>query len=312
MAELSVLTLVYAPDLTLCMELADSLQRFLPEGTNAELIVPVEDVGKFEQLGAGQVRPECAALPPWFTIVPRISALTRRMSAFSPIPRIVAINRHRPVPPIRGWILQQILKLAAVAESTSDIVVVIDSDVELVRPITADTFRDGADVVLYRKVDAVTSELPHHVLWHQTARRVLGLPVGAPPYHDYISSFMAWDTGVVRSMLTHIEDLHHRPWQDVISGEVHFSEWTLYGVFVDEVLGRRNSQQLHRSSPLCLEWWGTTPLTPQAVPGFTAGLGADDVAVMISAKSGTSMEVRKQVRELIRSGRDAHHGVPGS
>ena len=45
---------------------------------------------------------------------------------------------------MRGWILQQVLKLAAVAASEDDVVLLVNSDVEFLRPFTVETFvRDG-------------------------------------------------------------------------------------------------------------------------------------------------------------------------
>jgi hypothetical protein len=63
----------------------------------------------------------------------------------------ITMNLGRPFPPVRGWILQQVIKLAAVAASGDDAVLVVDSDVEFVRPFTAEMFvRDGR-VRFFRK-----------------------------------------------------------------------------------------------------------------------------------------------------------------
>jgi hypothetical protein len=41
----------------------------------------------------------------------------------------------------------------------------------------------------------------------------------------------------VRALRAHIERTNQRGWIDVLGSQLHFSEFILYGVFVDEVLG---------------------------------------------------------------------------
>jgi hypothetical protein len=72
------------------------------------------------------------------------------------------INLGRPFPPVRGWIVQQVINLAAVAAS-EDVVLVADFDVELVRPFTVEMFiRDGV-VGFCRKPQFITEQLPRHM-----------------------------------------------------------------------------------------------------------------------------------------------------
>jgi hypothetical protein len=202
------------------------------------------------------------------------------------------VNLRRPFPPVRGWILQQVLKLAAAAAAEDDVVLLVDSDVQFMRPFTVETFvRDGV-VRFYRKPNAIDEQLPRHVIWHQTARALLGLPPAQPPYTDYISSLMAWDPAIVRRMLARVTDVAGRSWTTAIAGQLHFSEWTLYGVFVDDVLGAPATSFASDDS-LCLAHWGTTPLNPDTAAEFLSGLRATDVAAMISAKSGTPLAVRR-------------------
>jgi hypothetical protein len=103
------------------------------------------------------------------------------------------VNLRRPFPSVRSWILQQVLKLAAAAASEDDVVLLVDSDIEFVRPFTPETFiRDGV-VLFYRKPNGINERLPRHVIWQRAVRTLLGLPPAEPPYADYISSLLAWD-----------------------------------------------------------------------------------------------------------------------
>ena len=86
------------------------------------------------------------------------------------------VDPRRPYPPIRGWVMQQIVKFGAAAELGVDLLVLADSDVVLVRPVTIDTFRNDGRVRFYRSEGAVDERLPRHLLWHEVARKLLGLP----------------------------------------------------------------------------------------------------------------------------------------
>lgn len=298
---LAIVTPTYSVDYDVFTRLRSSVERFAPAGAVHYLIVPQEDVPLFapfsgpncvvwsaRELLAGSIR-----LTPW------LSQLSDRLPRIPASARVVAIEPKHPIPPIRGWILQQVLKLAAADRLSTATVLVADSDVELIRPLDPTVFQNEGHTVLYRRDDAVTQAMPDHVRWHRSARALLGLPAVEPPYHDYISAFIALDTDVVRRLRAHVEQRHGKSWQQVIARQLNFSEWTLYGVFADEVLGWGRQPERHRDSSLCLEYWGTLPMQHTEVPTFVGQRRPDDVAMMISAKSRTAMPVRRSASELL-------------
>jgi hypothetical protein len=91
-----------------------------------------------------------------------------------------------------------------------------------------------------------------------------------------------------------VERAAGRPWLDAIGSQLHVSEFILYGVFVDRVLGE-SAGVFPASSMLCHTYWNRTPMNSGDVDGFIRELSPDDVAVMISAKSRTTLDVRRQV-----------------
>jgi hypothetical protein len=96
----------------------------------------------------------------------------------------------------------------------------------------------------------------------------------------------------VRQLLARVESATGRRWVDVLGGQLHFSEWTLYGVFVDEVLGPP-AKSFATDDPLCHPYWEETPLDGRTVREFLDRVGPEDIAVMISAKSRTPLSVRR-------------------
>ena len=199
MARMAVVTPSFAPDFPLCAALNRSVLDNTPDTILHHIIVPRRDLDLFGQLAGPRTRIRCEAefLPRSFLRVP-FSKLT--------------MNAVRPFPPVRGWILQQVVKLAAVAASEDDVVLLVDSDIEFVRPFTDATFVRNGVVRFYRKPAALDARLPRHVIWHRVAREMLGLPSAEPPYPDYISSLLAWNPAIVRQMLARVAAMTGRPW----------------------------------------------------------------------------------------------------
>src|SRR5262249_59899164 len=84
------------------------------------------------------------------------------------------INARRPWPPVRPWVSQQALKIAAAGRIEADVVLIADSDIVLVRPVHADRFIVNGQHCLYRLADGVTADLDRHLIWHQVARELFG------------------------------------------------------------------------------------------------------------------------------------------
>ncbi len=286
MTRMVVITKSFATDYELCVDLNQSLLALAPEPVQHQIVVPRRDLVLFSRLAGPRTEIRCEAdlLPAAFVKAPFLNYM---------------INLRRPFPPIRGWILQQIIKLAATAESDADVVLHADSDVTFIRPFSAESFvRDGV-VRFYRKPDEIDDRLPRHVQWHRTARALLGLPDAAPPFPDYVFSLVAWDPRVVNQLLARIEQVTGRGWMDAIGAQLHFSEWTLYGVFVDEILGSPTNSYASDAA-LCHALWDTIPLDDRSAVDFVEAMPASDLAIMISAKTHTPLPIRRSVQAALR------------
>ncbi|WP_326551993.1 DUF6492 family protein [Micromonospora sp. NBC_01813] len=280
MTELAVVTPSFGPDFELCAALHRSVLAYSPASVRHHIIVPRADLPRF-----GELRGERTVLHDEAEFLPR---------SVRPLPGTkYSVNLRRPFPPLRGWILQQVIKLAATARIPADVVVLVDSDIEFVRPFSAATFRRDGVVRFYRQPAEIDQRLPRHVRWHEVARTLLGVPAAPPPYTDYVSSLLAWDPAVVRALLQRIESVTGQRWVDAVGSQLHFSEWTLYGVFVDEVLGGPAAQAFTATDSRCHAYWDETPLDEASITRFLGGLRGDDVAVMVSAKSRTPFPVRR-------------------
>jgi hypothetical protein len=276
---LVVVTPTYAPDRDLFSDLHDSVLRWFPTEVRHLVVVNDSDVALFRRFEG----PRC--------LVVGVGDVLPRSVRALPVGKLW-VNLRRPVPPLRGWIVQQVVKLAVAERVPERVVVMADSDLVFIRPITVDTFVSGGRVRLYRKDAGIDDSLPRHLRWHAVARELLGLPPPpAPPLPDYVSSLNIWDREVVRRTLRRIEDITGRRWLDAIGRELHFSEWTLYGVFADELEQAKNVAVT--SDSLCHSYWDTAPLTAEGAAALLSSVGSQDVAYMIGAKSNTPLSVRR-------------------
>jgi hypothetical protein len=289
---LAVITPSYEPDFELCKGLSRSVLENSPETVHHHIIVPRRDLELFAQVAGPRTHIRCEAefLPASFVPVP--------FSKFT-------VNLRRPFPPVRGWILQQVLKLAAAAACDDNAAVLVDSDIEFIRPFTPETFVRQGVVRFYRKPNADDERMPRHLVWHRVAGALLGLPPAAPPpYPNYISSLLAWDPAIVRKMLSHVARIAGRPWPTVISAQLHFSEWTLYGVYVDHVIGAP-ADSFCSDHSLCHDHWAWVPFNLEDAAKFLSGAQAADIAAMISSKSGTPLAVRRAAFAGLRAAQAA-------
>src|SRR5215475_8193140 len=108
MTRLAVTTISYAPDFEMCVNLNRSVLENSPDTVQHHIIVPKSDLKLFGRLAGPRTHVRCEAdfLPRTFIPVP--------FSKFT-------LNLGRPFPPVRGWILQQIVKLAAVTAAADDV-----------------------------------------------------------------------------------------------------------------------------------------------------------------------------------------------
>ena len=286
MTRIAVITKSFAPDFELCVALNRSVLDNSQDTVQHHIIVPRSDLKLFGRLAGKRTHIRCEAdfLPRTFVRVPFTN---------------ITVNLGQPFPPVRGWIQQQVVKLAAVAASEDDLVLVVDSDVEFVRPFMEMFVRDGK-VRFFRNPNQIDKRLPRHLTWHRVARALLGLPPAEPPYSDYISSPIAWEPMIVRRMLARVTATTGRPWPTAIARQLNFSECVLYGVFVDCVSGAA-ANSFASDDPLCLLYWKSAPLNLDSAAHFLLGLRSTDVAVCIQSKSRTPVAIREAAFAALRA-----------
>lgn len=297
MTGIAILTPSYLPDLNRFKRLHQSILRFTDEGTLHHVIVPRRDLEAFRGIGSTRLRvwSEADFIPRGFVPTDALAAFRRRIPVLPASFNCSAINLLHPWPPLRGWILQQILKLSAATQLGCHAVIVIDSDVVLVKPLTEETFIRKHVVRTYEKPGAVSAELGRHLGWTQAAYALLGIPwTEQADFPDYVGGIVSWDPQIVAGCLSRIEAVSGRDWASAVAGYLHFSEFILYGTYLRH-FGTTIQRSFCEPSTLCHSYWSTVPLTDLGATAFVEAYSESDVAVHVQSNSGTSQELINRI-----------------
>jgi hypothetical protein len=279
--KIAFVTPSYRGDLERCRLLCESTTRFLPRDFEHVLLIDRRDIELFKPLQSDVVRiVESESLVPWWIF------------------RVPGIKKFRislQTPPLRNWIFQQILKLSAVNATDADVLHFVDSDVVLTKPFDRNYIvRDGK--VRLQHTGRVGAE---HDRWLKIAARLLAIKDKEAPRGNYVGNFITWKADNVRAMHRHIEKHNFGSWVRAVGSELHFSEYMIYGTFIDHVLGLDASGHFHDDRPNLYLSWGYEVETAEGLDRFFRERPEDSFGLMIHSKLGVqATDYEQRVRAL--------------
>lgn len=292
----------YAMAATLCRSIDDHLQA----DHEHLLIVPDRDLDLFAPLQGPRRR-----------VISERALLASYGLRPLPLPvRIPGLGRLRlrqqwwcrGVGRVSGWVTQQIIKLSACDLTRAEILMFIDSDVTLVRPLRLESvLREGGRLLLHRQPLPASPE--EHVRWCLTARELLGIPTDAPPQWDYIGNLITWRAGNLRRLQSRIAEIQGEAWPRALARRRTLSEYMLYGIFCEELLGLEASG--HRAEPSRLTYSVWTADTMPAEPGLLGPLEDEQIAIHLQSTlpidAATRARLIQSVSPTPPSGRHLPH-----
>ena len=254
----------HAPDYNRCALLVESLDRCCPEAVHY-IIVERRDWKLFSGLASHRTRLiEAEALVQnWLRRLPGRRGFWASVRTW----------------PVRGWIIQQIFKIAASDVVTEPTLVFCDSDVAFVRPFDEEMLLVNDELGL---LDVCYAD-DNGREWTRLAPELLGLPPGGET-RGHVGNLICWRHELVVAMRERIEKVQKVSWQLAIARLSTFSEYILYGVFVREVVGYANSGHQPSDVPLVKPSWGQDISTPDGLAHFFSEFDPRTVAVMAHSK----------------------------
>ncbi|MEP0904505.1 DUF6492 family protein [Leptolyngbya subtilissima ST-M1] len=266
---LALATLSYGPDFYRCQLLVNSVSQLSQNPMRHYVIVDQRDYAMFKSLAntSTEILTVESLLPPWIHRFPLVGRAWLSLKT----------------PPIRNWVLQQLVKLTFAQRAPEAVTVFVDSDVVFVRPFDLKNFAQPDQTRLFRVPEFYS---PDFEPLYEVAYRLLGLEgyrygVTRP---NYIGNLISWRQANVVALCDRLEQVGGRPWLETLARAKTLSEYILYGVFVDQVLGDA-AGHVYDWSPLCHEYWRPCPLDDYQLAEFFAAVQPHHVAVMISAKA---------------------------
>lgn len=288
----AIVTASYRGDFDRCRLLCESIDRRVSGHARHLILVEEGDVALFRKLAGPkrEIVSERDLLPFWLRPFPDPLSLGRRRVWLSP-----------KGPPLRGWHVQQLRRIALAASMPEEVMISCDSDLVFVKPFDVSRLWKDAAVSFYRSPGAMahvlTELVADHVAWARKAAALLGIRGRGETDVGYIATLIAWRTDTVRRMIERIESVSGRSWIAALAGTRALSECTIYGRFVDEV-EERPDLHLATDEKLCRIYWSGDAMDAGALRRFADALAPGQVAVGIQSFTGTDPGLIRQAAGL--------------
>lgn len=276
----AIVTPTYAPDFEHCRLLVESVQRYVPQHVKHYLIIDRKDEQLFSELHSPRTKIllKQEILPWWIHQLPFAPKWWISMRSL----------------PIRGWIVQQLVKLSVNLALREDIYVFLDSGAMFVRPYDpATSVVDGMVPLFREQKDEV--RLTWNTHWHQVAARLLGLPVLRTYDTNYVGNNpIYWRRENLTKLQRHIEKITGKDWIVALCRLQRLSEYVIYGVFVEHIL-KNTSGQYETSKARTLSYWQDRPMNEIELCAFKEKLGPEDVLVTFNEHAKISPNIIRRV-----------------
>ncbi len=272
MTRFAIVTPSYYIDFERCRFLCETVDQHVAPEVKHYLLVDRADRALFAPL-ASRRRP----------IVYKEDILRGRLSQV-PFARRWWVGRPRL--PVRGWIVQQLTKLFVHEVAEEEVLLFIDSGAFFVRPYNPRSILRAQLVPLFRESDDFFRNSETHQRWHRTAARLLGLRPVRRFDVGYIKTLVSWRRDNLLRLHEHIERVTGRSSFDAIAPVATLSEYGLYGMYCEYILGDR-SGHYPTSANETLSYWPEKTLSLDDLQRLRSTLTPQHVLVMVNEKSGT-------------------------
>lgn len=159
---------------------------------------------------------------------------------------------------MHGWYRQQIVKLRANSVCKTEFYCCLGADTIILKPISKKNLVDSNGAILYfNRYSEPTTHLEYERKRVEAVSKILQTePNRSFMLGDFIMDFMTFDKKIIKSLHQYLESLYGQDFfSTILSGrEISpydkqlFGEWTLYAIYVLDVLSKnitiRNSQSL--------------------------------------------------------------------
>ncbi|SDA36721.1 DUF6492 family protein [Sphingomonas sp. NFR15] len=284
----AIITPTYRNDLAIVRALCASVDRFVAADIHHHLVVPRGQYRLFADLNGPRrtVTPIEAVLPRGFVKLPLPARLP--LSGRAVREWWMAPGRWR----VSGWIIQQIVKLSADRVCDADLLLFIDSDVRLLRPLDTALFRHG-DVIRFVHKPGLGADQPAQAAWGRVVGRLLGIAPRDYYGADYVGNIVSWRRDTMLRLQARIAQVTGLAWQVAIAREPLFSEYLAYGVFIDHV--EPDAGHARTPESLTLNSWNYALSQAGEAARFVADWQPHHIGVLLQSTERLSPDARERI-----------------
>lgn len=271
-----LVTPTFAPDFERCKAMLKSSARWVSGVDEHILIVDKADLGLFKKLQDKRVRVICKneVLPIGLFQIP----LQKRWWL---------TNCSLPV---RGWILQQIMKIAVAKEAKADAVVFADSDIMFIRNFDLNDLWSGNNLRLFRanRGPNLYSD-KRYKNWYEFGCNALNLDNPHRQSGAFITQLATMRPDLTKRLCHTLENKFSVPWYETLLNTWDFSEYILYGIFVEslsEKFGTEHAGHYFNDKELCHSSWFYDIHSKTDVDDFVSGVADRHYAVHLQSNLG--------------------------
>lgn len=232
-----IITVSYAPDFPRCKRLCDSVDKFVDASVEHVVICPADQRALFAPLGNQRRRilSYQEVLPKGFRRVPLTKKWWLDDQFF----------------PVRGWVLQQLIKLSSHTVTEADVLLFVDSDIVFFKDFDSSILFQGEKTRLLRVPCTPPSDA--HSEWQRVAEKLFGLQEKAFT-KDYVGQLISWRRDHLKAMLQHIEEVTGKAWHHAVGHQKTVSEYILYGNFIERCLEDKHQHSFEEHLISCNIW----------------------------------------------------------
>lgn len=294
---IAIVTPSYRNDFEYVKDLSASLDKYCSIPFKHFLIVPASDLKMFSVLQSAHrvvMSKESVLKAHGYFRLP----LPKRLHIPGLIDRRFKEQWYKPgVGRLSGWVVQQLIKLAAPDYTDAEVMVFVDSDVLLFRELSAeDLYVDGALKLTQKPIH---SGMTSHIGWHANALAMIGAKDFKAPLSNYIGQLICWRRDVLLQLQQRITEVTGEHWMLALARKRDISEYILYGVYAEALLSPQ--QHRHAFDPIGLTCSYWTPEVDFKADAMAANVKPQHVALHIQSTIDMSLEKRKStLDEVIR------------
>ena len=195
-----------------------------------------------------------------------------------------------------GWHVQQMVKIGIASIVQEDGLAYCDSDVFFLKPLDTSSLMQDGRFRFYRSYHPQSLDIIANPEFFKPCLDLLGLPKEGEHF-TYIENFITWRRQTVLELCGYLADRFNGKWYNAFRNRLQISEYTLYGLFVDEV---QKDQEFHNPtwSSLCRTQWNRQQQSESDAAAVCAALEPYQVSVGFQSFLGVDVNILQQQFEL--------------